>query len=370
MSNKVKAKVVKNKKPFPWAKVFYYLKSLINNGICLEIATSLKWFWSLIVFVFAILISVVQPTVSAAQVQGSQLVTQTTSDPFYYGINAYLNDASENEDLTITFDKANASLTGTYHEETYKDYVYEDQVLSVTKPFYAYTRDGSHVLDIYVSNSEDDTTLINNIVTSNPNYGDANDAIRETLKDVKYVRTSSFILFTKYYFYARLYVDSTSSSSISGNYKYILESFPDAGTSSNYTFTDILKYNISSSATIDVKQEAVINNFASYLNKVYVDPRNVNTWVTFGIYSGLNGGIMIIMGLIVFLMTRGKNNPNRSTKFLQCYSIAFWMSISPAIISLILGFIVPSFGAMLFLLTYSFRVMFLSMKYLRPAYQQ
>lgn len=368
MSQKVKAKVVKNKKKFPWGKVFYYIRSLYNNGVCFEIATTLKWFWSLIVFVLALLVSVIQPTVSAAQVKGSQLVTQTTSDPFYYGLNAYLDDVANDPNLTITFEKSTSTLSGTYTEETYPNYVYDGQSISVTKPFYSYYRNGSHVLDIYVSTSTDTTLTLNNIVNSNPNYGDASDAVRETLKDQKYIRSSSFILFTKDYFYARLYTGSTAGNSISGNYKYVLEAFPEL-TSDSYTLADILGYNISSSALIDQKQQAVINNFSAYLDKIYVEPRNVNTWVTFGIYAGLNGGIMIIMGLIVFVMTRGKNNPNRSIKFLQCYSIGFWTSISPAILALIFGFLIPSFGSMLFLLLYAFRVMFLSMKYLRPAYQ-
>ena len=78
---------------------------------------------------------------------------------------------------------------------------------------------------------------------------------------------------------------------------------------------------------------------------------------------------MIIMAFIIFAMTRGKNNPNRSIKLLQCFSIAFWFAITPALISITLGFAIPQFGAMLFLITYSFRIMFLSMKYLRPSYQ-
>ena len=107
MSQKVKAKVIKNKKKFPWGKVFYYIRSLYNNGVCFEIATTLKWFWSLIVFVLALLVSVIQPTVSAAQVKGSQLVTQTTSDPFYYGLNAYLDDVTNDPNLTITLESGN-----------------------------------------------------------------------------------------------------------------------------------------------------------------------------------------------------------------------------------------------------------------------
>lgn len=374
MGNKTKAKVVKKKKSFPWGKIFYYFKSLFNNGVCLEIATTLKWFWSIIVFVFALLIAVIQPTVSASQVQGSTVAIRTQGDPFYLGLNDYLTYTEKNDDKAITFNSSTNQLEGTYPVEKYsKYYINGSTTEEVIKPFYSFVRNGGHVLDIYVYNGidMDIATYINGIAYSNTDYGDLLETMPDkaaSKEETKYVRNSSFIVFTKDQFYCYLYANGQVVSQMAqGTYKYVLEAFSELN-KTNYTFAEVLKTGITSEMNIEQRQDQVIANFGTYLDKAYVDIKTTQVWVTFGIYAGLDGGIMLIMSLVVFLMTRGKNNPNRSTKFLQCFSIANWFSITPALLTLMLGFIFPSFGPMLFLITYSFRIMFLSMKYLRPAY--
>lgn len=369
MSNKVKAKPVKaNKKRFPWDKVGYALSSLFNNGVCLEIATKLKWYWSLIVFVLTTLVSIIPATVTTSQTKGSAILTSTYSDSLRYGISDY---ALNGEDKVITIDLANNALSGTYESEVYSDYLYSgDAINLVEKPYYSLIRNGSHELDIYVVNSLEtsDTTAINKILNTNPNYGDGSDAVRESLADSKYTRTSSFILFTNSSVYIRLYNNGTAKTSFSGNYKYLSEAFQNLGNTT--TLHTILNVNSTSSMNDIAKSNNAITNFSSFLDKSLADAVMTQTWVTFGMYAGLNGGIMIVMGLVVFIMTRGKNNPNRTMKIWTCYSIAFWMSITPALIALAFGFFMSTLGTMLFILTYSFRIMFLSTKYLRPSYQQ
>ena len=196
MGNKTKAKVVKKKKSFPWGKIFYYFKSLFNNGVCLEIATTLKWFWSIIVFVFALLIAVIQPTVSASQVQGSTVAIRTQGDPFYLGLNDYLTYTEKNDDKAITFNSSTNQLEGTYPVEKYsKYYINGSTTEEVIKPFYSFVRNGGHVLDIYVYNGidMDIATYINGIAYSNTDYGDLLETMPDkaaSKEETKYVRNS------------------------------------------------------------------------------------------------------------------------------------------------------------------------------------
>ena len=230
------------------------------------------------------------------------------------------------------------------------------------------------MLDIYVVSDgiEDLNVVIENITNSNTNYGDATEAgdmeLKGSLEELKYIRTSSFILFTRNAVYSRTYKSSTASTSLSGNFNHLVEAFPSLEGRNTFTLKDVLTNNVSTTASISEKQDAYLDNFKKFSDYAYIDQRTKQTWVSFGIYIGINGGLMLIMGLVTFLMTRGKNNPNKSIKFLECFSMAFWAGLSPAVLSLILGFLVPSFGMMTFLMFYSFRIMFLSMKHLRPAY--
>ena len=75
--------------------------------------------------------------------------------------------------------------------------------------------------------------------------------------------------------------------------------------------------------------------------------------------------------LLIFLLTRGKNNPLKSTiKWYHGFGISTWLSMTPALLSLVLGFFLSNFAMMIYILTFGIRCMWLSMKNLRPQYEQ
>ena len=65
-----KAKIVKNKKKFPWGKIWYYIKSLFNNQIAMDCGMRKKWYVTLIIFILSIAISVIPQVVTASQTKG------------------------------------------------------------------------------------------------------------------------------------------------------------------------------------------------------------------------------------------------------------------------------------------------------------
>ena len=330
---KDKVKIIKNKKKFNFASVWKFVRTLFKNDAVVEVATTTKWYWSLIVFVFALVISVLPSTVSQATAQGRNFVSGSNtsySDPYINGSRA-------------------------------------------PKPLYSYSRQvensghttTTNYLDIYVyytgsNGTLDLNLLLSNIQATNTNFADG----YTTNTDVKYTRQTPFILFTDDGFYAVNY-SSQGSTSISGNFAHMLEAFNFTG--STYTFKDVLGYQIANNLSVSDMQTAIFNNFLTWCDYTYLDARFTSTWVTFGIYCGVNGSIMLLMGLILWLMCRGKNNPNNKLKIWETYSMGFWASLSPAILSLF-GFLMPSLGMMLFIMLYAFRIMFLSMKQLRPMY--
>ena len=375
---KDKVKVIKQKKKINFASVWKFIRTLWKNDAVVEVATTTKWWWSLIIFVLSLVISVLPATVNQATAQGRNFLSNTNtsySDPYINGLYAYLNDTSE--DKNIVFDGESKTLSSSTNTSGYYDTDISNKIFAngtrALKPLYTYSRTvtnsglerTTNYLDIYVCYQDngvvDLNTILENIQSTNTNYADghiADDSLKNT-------RQTPFILFTNDEFYAVNY-SSSGSTSLSGNYNHMSEVFDFA--SGQYSFKDVLNYNVSTTSTISEKQSAVFENFLTYCDYTYLDIRFNSTWVTFGIYCGVNGSIIILMGLIIWLMCRGKNNPNNKIKIWETYSMAFWAAGSPAILSLF-AFLMPQIGMMIFIMLYAFRIMYLSMKHLRPVYQ-
>lgn len=84
------------------------------------------------------------------------------------------------------------------------------------------------------------------------------------------------------------------------------------------------------------------------------------------IISAVNTGIVLIMGFMIWVLTRGKNNPYRLFNVWESFKISFWACPSPAILTIALGFLISRFASTLFPLLLGVRVMWLTMKSLRP----
>jgi hypothetical protein len=76
-----------------------------------------------------------------------------------------------------------------------------------------------------------------------------------------------------------------------------------------------------------------------------------------------------LLGLTVFLMTRGKTNPFRIYTFWECQKIAYWAAFSPSVLALI-GFAFPAYAPLVYIFLYGMRVMWMSMRSLRPVYNE
>ena len=76
------------------------------------------------------------------------------------------------------------------------------------------------------------------------------------------------------------------------------------------------------------------------------------------------------MGLMMFLLTRGKNNPNRGLTFFITCKIDAWITFTPALLGMILGFIWNAAAGLGFIVLIGLRTMWLSMRQLSPTQQQ
>ena len=346
----VKAKLEQTespKKKFSWNAVWYYLRTLFKNDACLEVGTKTKWWWTILLFIFALGFAMLPLAVNNANTNGSTYVNITAyADAYSLGLRSYLEDDDAPDIVfTSTDDGIKATAPDLDAENGEKVYVYEREV-----------NDGSSTVrellfTIYYVDATD--SAFDAILDSITAY-DANGN----------TRSSSFVLFGYEDFYAESHSSAyTTVYSIGGNYKYFHDFIEDSA--SSFTLKTYL-----ANANGDYAAgttDAVLANFCNIVDNAYITNRNIVVGVYIGISCAVNGGIVLLMGLVYFIMTRGKNSLFKEIKWYQFIGVSIWASMSPALISLVLGFIFTGgYEIMIFIFAFGFRAMFLSMRQLKP----
>lgn len=113
--------------------------------------------------------------------------------------------------------------------------------------------------------------------------------------------------------------------------------------------------------------EKVVANFAYMQDLAYKEVKTRTFWFQTGIYAVIFTLIGLVMGLIIFISTRGKMNPNRDLKFFEAMKVGAWLLPTPALLTLVLGFILPaSYFQMIFIMALGMRSVWLTMRTLGP----
>lgn len=348
-----------------------YFRTLYSNDACIECGTKKPWYWAIIIFIVSIIVAMIPLTVTASNQSGAtylsgntygfkEAITDVVLDEHYVAVQGYLSDVDIiNHEAKLDIDLNNPidpSYNGTdkfyylgYHESLYNTDTTQN----------TYKRD----LDIYFAKND-------SIYSFNEIVSEINSTMYDYLGQeggVNYngshntPRTVSYILFAKNYFAISIFqpgdTSTTAKVGFSGDYNYVEDT----------NFEVYLLQNTTSLTGTEISNQ-IYENLKSFANLVYKNNRTSLIWIQSGLSLGVNAGITLLLGLIVFLMTRGKSNPNRSLKFYQCLLIAFYAALTPALITLILGFIISSMAIMVYVMVFGFRVMWMTMRSLRPQY--
>jgi len=129
---------------------------------------------------------------------------------------------------------------------------------------------------------------------------------------------------------------------------------------------DDIKNSLASSADLTEMANNTWANWKSLIRKFYNQTRLKAAGMQLIIISSINVGISLIMGFMIWVLTRGKNNAYRLFNVWECFKISWWAGVTPALLSLGFGFLIKNFATMIFPLLLGVRVMWLSMKSLRP----
>ncbi len=112
--------------------------------------------------------------------------------------------------------------------------------------------------------------------------------------------------------------------------------------------------------------DRVFANWKQFFDQSYAFSQSFLLWAQTGLTFAVNMIMALMMSVVIFIMTRGKMNPNRSIKFLEAMKIGAWSLLSPALLTVIAGGLFPEFAPTAFVLFVGLRLMWLSSKYLRP----
>ena len=229
-------------------------------------------------------------------------------------------------------------------EGTHK--VLEVYVCPSTMKFSKFVNDLANNLDPFIDKNKKDEDYC-------AKWLEATDKVtkKETTKVLK-ARSTSFLVIGAKQIQLVLYPPTITSaaSSVAGDYQNTTIKGDDK---------DLIHYLVDMS---DPNQ--TLKNCRKFFDQCYINIRNSNTWRSTGIILGVDAGVILLMGVMVFILTRGKNNPFRIYSFWDGQKIAYYACLTPGILALF-GFLMSNMAMMLFILAAGVRVMWLSMRTLR-----
>jgi len=366
-NNKKNKKNNKRMNPETKAKIFQGIKTIISNNACRDAAREWKGGLQAIPVVLAVvatILAVVPTLTSQLNVQGSSAVYGSPTAEFDIGLCAFTHDLTHDKNGTR---RADADIVHVSWDDkgnmTTKnlDKIYtRDANDAITHKWYT-LKDNLHnvtIFEVFFSESFKD---------EQGNYKYTDDAFFKMLArnedpETGNTRTESSTVSASYIAFGQNAISFRKYTSAIGT----LEGRYDR-------LNGIDLANLGPAETVgyltkDYKT-TVAKNWVNFINLTYETTKVRSAWTFTGIMAGVDFGIILLFGLLLFVMTRGKNNPYRVVNIWETMKMAGWASFTPALLTLIFGFWLVQYAYLIFMFTYGLRMMWLSMKSLRPMAQ-
>ena len=334
--------------------------SLISNAAALRGAKNGPLWLTIVMFVLAVLLPALPIFITKATTKGSYFLNS-----YSYGLERYVTSVAldlkdtRHAEFSISEDHL-LSVRENDVEVTYVNY-------GTNKPYASYENATTHQYDflVYLSdatNGDDKNTVINGITSI---YYQLGTTTAVAAGDNTY--HPNYMILFKNGVFVRIYGNNgiePIASSYSGDFKTIKAN--DKCLETLLTVKDqkgnIIEQNLYSSAYID----GVYKNFKTFIDRSYDTLRVQDTWIMTGVYTAVFFGINVIMGFLMWLLTRGKNNPNNYFSPWLTMKVQARLGLAPAIIAAIVGIWLTNMVPVIYIMMIGLRVMWISMKELRP----
>lgn len=375
------ANTKKKKKISIFTHIWIYVRTLRSNKECVARSIGAEYYsynapddenkgrvkrtwWIAIIFFFIAMALAMTPlTVHAANTNGSDIFP----DGYTYGVDQALYSMVVQDDNYVAYDGEIESFE--FVSDSEKTITLDPGVVETTRTSSSsgsgYTLIGYHTS--VNTTSSGSISLVKDLdIYYIPDFQGSDDDRYEEISTYTYRLTNgqldtsdlidrncSFLIFTESNFITgfMVYGDDEVIGSIYGDYLNL-----------EYTgnFIEML------AGDGEVTTETVFANFCDFCDKAYLTTQSQVILVNSLLIVAVNAGITLIIGLIVFLMTRGKNNPFRKMRWYECFLCVFYASLFPGIIAMILGFLFSGYEIMMYIIIFGVRAMWMAMRSLRP----
>ena len=326
------------------------LKSLFSNNAAVEGARHRPWYFAVIMFFVSMVLALVPIFVTNISKKGTDIVKQYNYNMDNLSLIFSEEINNDNVTLEVSYNEStekNVLLDHGTWNATFKENVfgYNDQNYN-----YYFHNDENGVIDLlafYLGNM------------SSENLSGFAKRLEEAHKEAN-AQLPSIIMMTEtqIVFYISNPARGSVIGTIVGDYQSTKVGFDLKQLLSEKPHTNVEEYKAYKAETWD--------NWKNFYNEVYNHNRLTSTWTTTLIMLAIDVALVFFMGLMVFVLTRGKNNPFRIYTFWESMKIGMWSANMPAILTCGFGFLLSSFMQVLFALLLGVRVMWLTMKTLGP----
>lgn len=336
--------------------------SLVSNKCAIEAAKSLPFWSSILVAILGVGLAIIPIVVTAANTNGSDVLKAN----YTYGVERKVAISS----INLHNQNVRLEVDGNHYLTYYKNDVAQNDKVQGKELIDSHINSGSHEYEVmtYFVNEYDNrayTDYINDTLKSQYIVGTTTPKGETDPGETKYYIPSCIFYFAKgLAIYNFKYESTTTVSSFVGDFVNV-----EAGELTTRFATVNGKMPTSIHDVVAPGYESgVLDNLKDFYNKSYLEIKGRNLLYSSTIYTSVYIGLILMLGLLIFAITRGKRNYNNYLKLYQCLYIAAWCSFTPGLLALIFGFIFANYSVMMFIMFMGVRTMWLTMKQLSPAY--
>lgn len=342
----------------------FIFSSLFSNQKIIDESKKRPWWLAIIIFILSLVIAIVPVTISYMNVKGSNVLTASTNYSLDLSVKQLSYQLSNLEGVEASVKNKEFSMT-----KDDKDY---------TEPIKVATDDGTWLMNtIYVPLTSTDKNYTNELNRVKKDLSLLDKIAKEPDSSLESDHFQSYVhsmmIFTKSEFHLYVY-EGSAKVTYKEDDKGVIEIVTDASTKGTMigTFDKVEGKCAQISSFYDKSlshSEAIEKSYdlwVDFLDKAYEAPRNKAAINVTLVYSGINFLIIIVMSLTAFLLSRLKSSI-RKYSFLQSLKMISFASLSPSLIGLLLGLLIPSTQAVSFIVCIGLRSTWLIMKATSPA---
>lgn len=303
------------------------LKSLVSNNSAIDGARKKPWYFAIILFFSSLVLSLVPIGVTELKQHLDKSFDETT----YYTREAVTEFAASIKDTGLMY---------VVHDEENKHHTLQATTgINKTIPFEA-----------------GKTAPFKFAYTTNE--------LSETLRNSDDMKNTSYFIFTEDSLFIKI-VNPNKPEETAIDETYCKNAYKKVGEAEIVnSYEEVL--NEDGTVNITKTRQKTWENWKILIRKFHRDTRLASAGMQVLVMAAVDVLITLILGFMVWILTRGKQNAYRLFTVWECFKIAFWTTLSPALLTLGFGFLFKGFARTLFPLLVGIRVMWLSMKSLRP----